>query len=291
MLRALSPEARHRSLTGVLLMSAAMLMIPMVDGMAKHLSSAHSPLYVSWARYAAACVFVVPMAIVRHGPRFLPRAQLGIHLLRTIFLVAAMTCYFLAIARIPLATAVSAYFVSPIVAMVLAVAILREAMTARKLVSLALGFAGTMIILRPTGGIEPGLLLALGAGVLFALYMIATRQASRDSGPIETLAFQTLVGTLLLTPQAIWVWSVPAPSELAVLLAMGFLSSSSHVFSITAFRHAEASTLAPLVYLELLGAAVIGFVVFDERPDLYVWLGALAILAGGALLARRSGSH
>jgi drug/metabolite transporter (DMT)-like permease len=267
-------------------MSAAMLMLPTVDGTAKYLSSAHSPLYLSWARYAAACVFVVPLAIARHGWSFLPRAQPGIHLLRTVFLVAAMTCYFLAIARIPLATAVSAYFVAPIIAMVLAVVILREALTVRKMVSLALGFAGTVIILRPTGGIEPGLLLALGAGAFFAFYMIATRQASRDSGAIETLAFQSLVGTALLTPQAIWAWSVPAPSEVAIFLTMGLLSASSHVLSITAFRYAEASTLAPLVYLELLGAAVIGFVAFDERPDLYVWIGALAILAGGALLAR-----
>jgi drug/metabolite transporter (DMT)-like permease len=263
----------------------------MVDGTAKYLSSSHSPLYISWARYAVACAIVLPLAIARHGRRFLPREQVGAHLLRTIFLVAAMTCYFLAIARIPLATAISAYFVGPIIAMILAVMFLGEALTFRKSVSLLLGFAGTLIILRPTGGIDPGLLLAIGSGGFFALYMIATRQASRESEPIKTLAFQCLVGAVLLTPQAIWAWSVPELAGLWVFLAMGFLSVGSHILSIIAFRYAEASTLAPLVYLELLGTATVGYVVFAELPDVYVWVGALAIVLGGALLVvQRSGS-
>jgi drug/metabolite transporter (DMT)-like permease len=280
----------HKSLTGVFLMSVAMLMIPMVDGAAKYLSSSHSPLYISWARYAVACAIVLPLAMARHGKRFLPREQVGAHLLRTVFLVAAMTCYFLAIARIPLATAISAYFVGPIIAMVLAVMFLGEALTFRKAVSLFLGFAGTLIILRPTGGTDPGLLLAIGAGGFFALYMIATREASRESEPIKTLAFQCLVGAILLTPQAIWAWSVPELAGLWIFLAMGLLSAGSHILSIIAFRYAETSTLAPLVYLELLGTATIGYVVFAELPDVYVWVGALAIVFGGALLVQRSGS-
>lgn len=271
-------------------MCAAMLMIPMVDGIAKHLSASHSPLYISWARYAVACLFVLPFAIARHGKAFLPREQKGVHLLRTVFLVAAMSCYFLAIARIPLATAASAFFVGPIIAMVLAMLFLRETLTRRKIASLVMGFAGTLIILRPTGQMDVGLWLALASGALFALYMIATRLASRDSDPVQTLAFQCLIGTLLLTPQALYAWSVPAPAELWAFLAMGFLSACGHILSITAFRYAEASTLAPLVYLELLGAAAIGYFAFAELPALHVWIGALAILVGSALLVNRGAS-
>jgi drug/metabolite transporter (DMT)-like permease len=196
-------------------------------------------------------------------------------------------CLFLAIARIPLATAVSAYFVGPVVAMVIAVVFLRETLTISKTLSLLLGFAGALIILRPMGGVDTGLVLAIAAGGFFALYMIATRQASRQSEPIKTLAFQSLVGTMLLTPQAIGTWSVPGLAELWLFVAMGLLSAGSHVLSIIAFRFAEASTLAPLVYLELLGSAAIGYVVFGDFPDGYVWVGALMILFGGVLLARR----
>jgi drug/metabolite transporter (DMT)-like permease len=269
---------------GVLLMTVAMLIIPMVDGIAKHLSATHSPLYISWARYVIACIVVLPFATSRHGWRFLPQTQLGTHLLRTALLVAGMTCYFLAIARVAMAAAATAYFVGPIIAMALAVVFLRERLTTRKVISIALGFIGTLIVLRPTTGIDAGLLLALVSGVCIALYLIATRHASQHTDPVRTLAFQCLVGALLLTPQGVGFWSAPAVAELWIFLAMGALSAISHILSITALRLAEASMLAPLIYLELLGATVIGYLAFAEVPSVHVWIGAAAILAGGAML-------
>lgn len=271
-------------LTGILLMSASMLTIPMVDGIAKHLSATHSPLYISWARYVMACLVVLPFALRTHGRQFLPQAQLGTHLLRTALLVAGMTCYFLAIARVPMASAASAYFICPIIAMVLAVLLLGESLSIRKVASLVLGFAGTLIVLRPSAGIDPGLLLALASGGLIALYLITTRQASLQTDPIRTLAFQCLVGAALLTPQAVWSWTLPAWHELWIFLALGALSALSHILSITAFRHAEASLLAPLIYLELLGATLIGYFAFGEVPGTHVWIGAAGIVGAGALL-------
>ena len=282
------PSKEPNPATGILLMAVAMLMIPSVDGLAKALSASHSPLFISWARYAVACLVVLPIAIARDGVAFLPRRQRGTHLLRTIFLVSSMTCYFLAIVHIPLATAISAFFIGPIIAMVLAVVFLREPLTRQKLISLALGVVGALIIVRPQGGpINPGLLLALAAGAFFALYMIATRLASQQSDPIRTLAFQCLVGTLILTPQAAWTWSWPAASEIWLFAALGICSAVSHLLSITAFRYAQASLLAPLVYLELLGASVIGYLAFDEVPDAAVWVGAGLIILAGILLLRR----
>ena len=107
---------RRALLLGLGLMTLGMLTIPMVDGLAKFLSAGHSPLFVAWARYAAACLVVLPVALLVHGRQPLPRRDLGPHFLRTLFLMAAMTLYFLAIATIPLATAISAFFVAPILA-------------------------------------------------------------------------------------------------------------------------------------------------------------------------------
>ncbi len=278
---------RRALLLGLGLMTLGMLTIPMVDGLAKFLSAGHSPLFVAWARYAAACLVVLPVALLVHGRQPLPRRDLGPHFLRTLFLMAAMTLYFLAIATIPLATAISAFFVAPILATLLAVLVLGERLTPRKLAALLLGALGALLILRPGGALEPGILLAMAAGGCFSLYLVATRLAARSSPPVRTLAFQCLVGAALLTPQALWAWSLPSAAELWLFLLMGALSAGSHLLSISAFRYAEASTLAPLVYLELVGSAVIGFLVFDELPDLLVWLGAGVIVAGGLLLIQR----
>ena len=277
----------HQTLAGLILMTVAMLSIPLVDGLAKHLSATHSPLYVGWARYAAAAIVILPFGIHRHGRKIFPQHNLGPHILRTVFLVSAMTLFFVAITKTSLATAISAYFVAPIIGGGLAVIFLKEQLTRIKIVALVLGFLGALVILQPGADINAGVLLAMGSGGLFALYMITTRMASRQSDPVRTLVFQCVVGALLLTPQAIWTWSTPGWHEAHLFLAMGIISAGSHLLSITAFRYAEASTLAPLVYLELVSAAVIGFLFFDELPGLSTWIGAAIIVASGLLLARQ----
>lgn len=115
----------------------------------KYLSASYSPLFLSWARYAVASLLVLPLAAWHYGPRVLPAERHVAHVLRTVFLVSAMTLYFLSVARIPLATATTAYMVGPIVAVALSVPLLKERLTFAKAVSLALGVAGSLAILRP----------------------------------------------------------------------------------------------------------------------------------------------
>lgn len=281
-------DSSSRQATGILLMTAAMVSIPLVDGIAKYLTAAHSPLFVGWARYAVAGLIVLPIAFLRNGRQIFPTERRASHLLRTFFLVLSMTLYFLALARIPLATAISAFFIGPIVAVVLSIFVLKERMTWPKIASLALGFVGAIIILRPGAELNPGILLAFGAGLCFGLYLIATRWASQSSDPIKTLAFQCVVGTLLLTPQAALTWTTPHWSEFGFFLCLGLFSAFSHMMSIAAFRFAEASLLAPLVYLELIGAALIGYYAFGEIPDAYTIIGAGFIIAAGLILLKRS---
>ena len=274
-------------LLGLALMAAAMLLVPTVDGIAKALSAAHSPLYISWARYAFSCVFVLPWAIGRRGRHFLPREQLPAHALRTFFAAASMCFFFAAIAFSPLADVTSAYFVGPILAAVLSVVLLGEALTPRKLAALAFGFLGAIIVVNPAGGLNAGLLLGVAAGALFALYIIATRKASRASDPVSTLAFQCLFGSVLLAPLAAWNWSLPTGQELGLLLLMGAISAACHFMTISAFRHAEASVLAPLSYLELLGSVIVGYLAFGDLPGARIGIGAALIVAGGLILVQR----
>jgi drug/metabolite transporter (DMT)-like permease len=281
------PAAPSRSAKGILLMTVAMLTIPSVDGIAKHLSADYSPLFIGFARYAVACVFVIPLAAAIHRRRLLPAEGLSSHLIRTVSLVAAMTLYFLSLARTPLATAASASFVGPIVAVALAVVLLRERLTVRKVISLLFAFAGSMAILRPGGAIDPGILLALAAGITFAFYLIATRRAAQQSDPVKTLAFQCVVGAFLLTPLAALFWSTPAVDDLMLFAGLGLFSAVSHLLSIAAFRFAEASTLAPLVYVELIGAALIGYFAFGETPNASTIIGATLIVSAGLILIPR----
>lgn len=281
---ATGPSART---TGIVLMTAAAFAIQIIDGLAKHLSADYSPLFIGWARYGAACLIVLPCAAAIHGRRLFPAERLGSHLTRTVLLAAAMTLYFLALARIPMATAISAYFVAPIIAVVVSVLVLKERMTAMKAASLALGFIGAMVIVQPGTAVEPGILLAIGAGLASAFYMIATRQAATVSDPLKTLTFQCAVGAVLLLPVALPTWRMPATADLPLFLALGVFSLIGHLLAIVAFRLADTSTLAPLVYVELIGAALIGYFAFGDVPGWPTIVGAALIVGAGLLLMRQ----
>lgn len=272
---------------GIILMTIAMLILPVVDGIAKHLSQDYSPLFLSWARCAVAGLIVLPVSLAIHGARPFPTAQLGSHLLRTAFLVLAMSLYYLAVVRIPLATATSAYLSAPVIAVLLAVVALGERLTAAKLASLALGFGGALAIVRPGGGVEAAVLLAFAAGLTFAFYLVATRRMAQAEDPLKTLAFQCVAGAVLLTPQAVANWSVPARADIMLFAGLGLVSALCHFLSIAAFRRAEASVLAPLIYVELIGAALIGCFAFGEVPGLATLAGAALIVAAGLVLIRR----
>jgi drug/metabolite transporter (DMT)-like permease len=282
------PAATLHLRRGVWLMIAAMLAIPIVDGIAKHLTASYSPLFLNWVTHISATLIVLPIAAATHGRKLFPQRSRWLHLLRAALLVTAGTLFYQAIARIPLATAVSAYFVAPILAIPLSVLILKERMTLLKGVSLALGFIGSMVILRPGGALDVGLLFAFGSGVVFAFFMIVTRMIARDSDPLRMLAFQCAAGALLLTPQALVFWSPPQWSDAAFFAGLGVFAVASHLMSIAAYRIADASTLAPLVYIELIGATLIGYAVFGDVPDLPTMAGAACIVAAGLILLRRS---
>lgn len=277
-------EAPKAVTMGIVLMALAMLTIPLVDGLAKYLSSDYSPLFISWARYAVAALIVLPIVGFKRGLRILPSESLGAHTLRTVFLVTAMSLFFLAIARIPLATAITAYFVSPIIAVILSVLILKEHFTWVKGVSLLLGALGTLIILKPGGTTDPGILMALAAGFFFALYMLATRRAAQKSDPFKTLAFQCAMGAILLSPFALLFWSGISRGDIILFAGLGLFSALSHILSITAFRFADASTLAPVVYVELFGSVAIGYLAFNDIPGWSVIGGAFLIVMAGLIL-------
>jgi len=116
------------------------------------------------------------------------------------------------------------------------------------------------------------------------MYLVATRMASKGNNPIKTLTFQCLVGALLLLPQGLWTWQIPTSDFYLLFAALGILSVVCHLISIAAFQYAPASVLAPLVYLELVGAVVLGYFVFDDIPEATVWIGAALIVMGGLVV-------
>lgn len=278
-----------RRAMGMVLMAVAMLTIPCADAIGKYLSVHHAPLFLSWARYAAGAAFVVPSYLLAGRPSvtIIARGQLPIQSIRAIFLVGSVSLYYLAIAHIPLADALGAYFIAPILAALLSTVVLGERLGLKRLLAVGVGFVGALLVAQPGLTMTAGTLYALGAGGCMACYMVATRAVAQSGSPLATLTFQYVAGGLLLLVPALLDWSFPTSEAWLLILLMGLVSSVSHMLVITAFRFAEASSLAPLVYLELIGSALLGFLVFGQLPAPITWLGISLIVIGGLILIER----
>jgi len=280
------PRKVNSSTIGLALMASASLIVPTVDGIAKLLGETLSPLLVAWARYAAATLVVLPIAVAMRGRRILPRQGLAMQFLRTLCLVIAMTLFFVSLQWTTLASAIAAYFSGPIVAMLLSVLFLNERLTIAKGTSLVLAVFGALIVLQPFGGGSLGAGIALLAGCLHGVYLVVTRLSASRSVSLQTLCFQCLVGTLLLSPQAALTFEIPPVDLLWLILSMGAISALAHFLTIQAFRYAEASSLSPLVYLELVGAIAFGAAVFGDLPGPATLIGGTLIALSGLVLHR-----
>ena len=283
---------RRDEAIGLLLMATAMLIIPSSDAIAKYLSGAHSPAFLSWVRYVAALGFILPVALLQRGrttelvlaPSSRGRYWLA-QIARTAFLVAAMTLYFVAIARIPLADALGAYFIAPIVATLLAAIALRERLDRRKLSAVVLGFVGAILVVRPGAETSTDTLIALASGACMACYLVLTRATAQGRSPVSTLTTQLVLGILMLMPFAVLQWTMPTRKGLLLILLMGLVSTLSNLMTISAFRLAPVATLSPLVYLELIGATALGFALFGDLPSPMTWAGIAVIVAAGLIVA------
>ena len=276
--RASAPPA---VLAGAVLMLGAMALLAVSDGAAKELGRRFPVWEVVWARYAFNLLAVAPPLLLRHRARELWPARPLLQLARGVALLVSTALYFGALALMPLADTLALTFVSPLVVAALAPWLLGERVGWRAYAAVAIGFAGTLLVARPGPGVlDAGAPLALGAGASYGLFLIATRRLA-GTAPLVTLGWTAAVGALATSALLPFVWRAPGLGELALMAGLGAGTALAHLLFIRAFASTPATLLAPLTYLEIVGAAGVGYVAFGEFPDALTWLGAAVIVASG----------
>lgn len=292
-------------LAGAALMVAAMQVAPITDALAKLLVVRweHSAFQVAWARSLLQAAALAPLAFVLpRTPTFptlpagpapaapaIPVAQTlrdgcARHAPRGLCWAGATLLFFLSLEKNPLPAALALLFVAPVAVTVLAPVFLGEKVRPADIVATGAGFAGAMLVLRPGGEFSPTLLFALAAGICYAGYIMLTRRAA-DGSPARTVFFAGAFAALFLLPVALWEWKTPTTTALLAALAMGGLSALSHWMIARACDFAPAAALAPLLYTEIIGAAVVGYLLLAESPDAVAWIGIAIIIAGGAYVS------
>jgi drug/metabolite transporter (DMT)-like permease len=277
-----------RPLIGILLVVAAMSVVPFMDALAKYLSGHIPVLQVVWSRYFFHFCLIFPVVLWRYGPRRMVPAKPLLQLVRGALLLASTALFFAAIAYMPLADALALVFVSPLVVTALSPLVLGETVGLRRRLAVIVGFCGALIIIRPGfGTLQWPALLALSAGLVFGLYFLSTRRLAGSAPPLVTLTYTAAAGAVLMSLIMPFVWVTPSLQDLGAMALMGLIAAGGHFLLIRAFDFAPASLLAPFTYSEIVMTTLLGLVFFGDFPTAWTWLGIAIIIGSGVYISLR----
>lgn len=224
--------------------------------------------------------FTVMPLLIAGFPDILKTNHPRLHLTRVLFAIIAMTCGFTAVVHLPLAEATALGFAKSLFVTIFALILLREVAGPRRWFAVMVGFAGVLVMVKPgPDGLNLYSLFAVAGAASAAAVMVIIRKVSQFDRSVTILSYQAiLVGALMVPPTMIY-WVTPSPREWLVMAAIGVLSVFGQLANIQGFKEGEASAVAPMDYTRLVFAALIGFLIFSETPDLTTAAGAALIIA------------
>jgi drug/metabolite transporter (DMT)-like permease len=258
-------------------------------GTAVRLASAEIPNeMVVFLRNAFGLLTLMPW-LGRAGLSALATDQWRGHLLRSLTGLAAMYCFFYAIAHLDLARAVMLNFSAPLYIAPIACLWLGEAMTGRLLFSALIGFAGVALILKP--GLAPfSADSAIGAfsGLLAAVAMVSLRSMASSEPPVRAVIYFSGIGTLVSALPLYWAWQTPSPSALLIMATAGGFATIGQILLTSGYVLAPAARVGPYTYSTVVFATLIGWALWHEVPDLLSTAGAGFVCLSGVLAMARA---
>lgn len=275
------------NLRGILYMLVAMLVLSVMDAMAKAISQRVDTVMAVWARYAGQTVIVV-LVVLPRLPRLARTRYPGLQALRSVLLLAATVCFFFGLARIGLAEAAAIMDLNPVLITLGAALVLGERLGPRRAAGVAAALIGALVIIRPGSAVfSPYAVLPFLAAVFFTGYALATRFVGRDEDPWTSLLYTALVGAAILSVVVPFFWVPPDATAVALMLGIGVVGAAGQLMLIRALTAAEAGAVAPFSYVGLIFSVIWGMLVFGEYPDWPVYLGAAIIVAAGLYVWHR----
>jgi drug/metabolite transporter (DMT)-like permease len=280
---------------GMAFMVLAMLMLPGIDALAKHMSGSISAGQAAWARFFFQAMLLAPF-VVWQG-RLKRDGAIWAHAARGFLISVATLLFFSAIKVMPLADAIAIFFVQPFIVTLLAAAILGEAFGWRRMIAIAVGFSGALLIIKPSyEAFGLTALLPVGAAISFAFYVILTRWLVQTASPLSMQFLAGMFGLITMSVAlacgnaydiAIVTPSWPSLREWQLLALLGIIATTGHVLVVMAYYRASVAALAPFQYLEIVSATILGYMLFGNLPDGLTWLGIVIIVAAGLFVFYR----
>jgi drug/metabolite transporter (DMT)-like permease len=264
-----------------------------VTGIVRHLGTDMNPIQAAFIRYVFGVVLLAPLLLRPGGVGLFAgtpwRARrLGLHALRGLAHGTGVILWFFAMARIPIAEVTALGFTAPIFTTLGAVLFLGERLHTRRIGAVLVAFGGAMIILRPGfQEISLGALAQLTAAPLFAVSLLIAKKMTETESSTSIVASLTIFVTLALLPGALMNWRTPTMEELGWLFLTAVFATLMHLTMTQAFRAAELTVTQPFTFLQLIWATLLGYYVFGERPEIWIWIGGAVIVGSATYIAHR----
>ncbi|NEX47820.1 DMT family transporter [Rhodobacter sp. ETT8] len=249
-----------------------------VTGIVRYLGTDLPAAQSAFVRFAWGALFLAPalIGLLRQGFAGL---HLGLHLGRGVVHVAAVICWFYAMARIPVAEVTAIGYLNPVLLTLGTVVFFGERLTLRRVLAIAVALGGALIVLRPgLREVTDGHIAQIGAAVCFAGSYLFAKRLSGVASAGQIVAMLSLIVTLGLAPLAAWVWVPMDLEQLAWLAVVAACATSGHYCMSRAFAAAPIAVSQPVVFLQLIWAALLGWAAFGERVDVFVLIGGAVIV-------------
>ena len=291
------PGTADRPVLGVMLMLGFCAMAPLGDASAKALGATMTLGQLLLVRFAIQAAVLTPVIVVTGGTFRMNGRLLQLTAIRTVLHIIGIGAMFTALQFLPLADAIAIAFVMPFIMLLLGRFALGEEVGRRRIAACAVGFAGTLMVVQPSfAEVGAPALLPLLVAVIFALFMLVTRQMAKEVDPISLQAVSGAMATVLLGGLVLGLGDAvpkgfamkwPDGAEWALLLAVGLLGTVAHLLMTWSLRFAPSATLAPMQYLEIPFATVVGWAAFGDLPNGLAAVGILVTIAAGLYIIWR----
>ena len=275
----------------MVLVALATLLFACNDIATKHLAQTLNIAFVVFVRYAVNLVMTVLIFWALEGRGFIRTTKTGLVVLRGACLAVASLCLGLALQRMQVAEATAMVFLAPMLVVLISGPVLNERVARLDWIAALLGFAGVLLIARPGGDVDALGLLYMSITVVVSVgYLLLSRMLSKTESNAALTFYGALAGTFAFGLMLPWSYDgLPASAgDQMLLLALGLLAGLGHYFFTGAFHHANAAVLAPLQYLQMLWAGLLGLVIFGAVPAPLSLAGMAVIALSGAIIALKA---
>ena len=281
------PFSKSKEFVGILFAVAAYFSFSILDAFQKTAVINHSIFQLLFIKYIFTLLLSCSEAKRKKNYKFWQSNNVKLQVLRSFFSIIESGCFVLAFRYLSLADVHSVGSLTPVIIVTLSAFILKEKVSPKTWIAIFVGFLGVLIILRPGLSIfDIKSLLPLMAAFFLGLYQVVTRKVSENDSTETSLFYTSLIGFIVMSILAFVYWEPLTLNSYFLFIGIGIFFSMGIYFQIIALSKARASIIQPFHYTLIFWAIILGYLVYDDLPDIPTIVGAIIIAASGIYVLR-----